>query len=184
MIHIISKEYYLKNLGESKLKKILVSPARFPNIYNRFFMTDNNVCFLYLFEQGFLIVPEDSGLDGSILGETLDGDGWHIEKIERPLNLTKNYINSFSSIWIHNTGKQKTSWVKDYTGYIRVWNDFTKESFTFYKTTPGNSVYPIKDSNSNSYSCRIVTGDKIEFPIDLIKENEFNKFIKDILEWM
>lgn len=178
MIHIISREYYLKHKYNGKFKKILIESQTFP-IKNKYLMKDG-ICFIYLMDLGFLIVPESSGFDKSILNEEISKSEWYIEKYEKPLNLTKNYINSFVDIKITET--QRNKWIFDYCGYIRVWNILTSEDFIFYFKTD-KKHYPTSAPTSNSYICKLVIGDKVKFPIDINYVEEFNNFIKDIIEW-
>ena len=127
---------------------------------------------------GFLIVPKDSNFTEDILNEEISKSEWYIEKFEKPLNLTKNYINSFPSFWIYE--KPGFEWFSNYEGYIRVWNTLISEDYIFYK----NIVNDNFSSYPKSYCCRFVSGDKVKFPIDLNKSYEFNNFMKDIIEWI
>lgn len=176
MIHIVSKEYYLKNKTKGKMKKIIVERSTFQFRHN-FFMKDG-ICFIYMFELGFLIVPEDSGFTEDILKE--DVSKWYVEKYEKTANLTKNYKNAYPTISIYLT--ERNEWVFDYDGYLRVWNNYTSESFIFLKLTEDDKFLS-NCSNPKSYICRLVTGDKVSFPIDFNKALEFNMLIKIILEW-
>lgn len=172
-IHIISKDFYLKHRTTNKLRKILIPRLKFPNISNQFFMTAKGDCFIYIQNLGFLLVPEKSGLDEKILLHDVDSENWYIEKYSNPdVYLTKNYLNAFPNIEIYNTKE----WIRDYIGWLRVWNTFTGEDFVFYKTE-------VKNYYQNSYICKLVTGDKVMFPINIYKANEFNNLMKDILEW-
>lgn len=180
MIHLISKDYYLAHRGNGELKKILVPEAKFPNISSQFFMTDSGECFMYLQVLGVLVVSGDSKLDETVLTEELNGSRWFIEKYDNPdSKLTTNYINAFPEITIYYN--PNLYWLGDYNGWIRVWNTLSKEDFIFYKTS--HNQYTLH-SNPKSYMCRIVTGSKAKFPIDLEKVKEYNILIKDILEWM
>ena len=175
-IHIVSKEYYLKHRTSGKLKKILIPKLKFPNISNQFYMTSGGICFIYLQELGFLLVPEDSGLSEDILLCDVDSSNWYIEKYSSPdIKFTLNYIRAFPDILIYNTKE----WIQDYSGWLRVWNILSGEDFIFYKTSPSR-VY----NNQNSYICKLVTGSEVKFPIDIYKAKEFNNLMKDILEWI
>ena len=54
----------------------------------------DGICFIYLKELGFLIVPENSGLDQHILEEDVDFSCWSIEKYNKSRDITKNFINA------------------------------------------------------------------------------------------
>ena len=83
MIHIISKEYYLKNKSDAPMEKIIIDSQKFP-IHHKFFMKDG-VCFVYLMDLGFLIVPKGSGFTKDILNEEIGKSEWCVEKYEKPL---------------------------------------------------------------------------------------------------
>lgn len=179
MIHVISKEYYLKHKTQGEMRKILIESQKFPLKYNKFYMKDG-ICFIYLMNLGFLIVPKDSNFTEDILNEEISKSEWYIEKFEKPHHLTKNYINSFPSFWLYE--KPGFEWFFSYEGYIRVWNTLISEDYIFYKNTANS--YKCCSSNPKSYFCRFVIGDKVKFPIDLNKSYEFNNFMKDIIEWI
>lgn len=174
MIHIISKDYYLKHLS-GKTRSIIIKSIRFPNIKNKFFMTDDGTCFAYLQDLGILLVPEDSNLSGSVLIEPLDSENWYIEKYNSTNKLTINFINSFPKIDL----KLVEHWIGKYSGFLRVWNKFTGEDFIFYFKPVKIGIW----NNSNSYLCRLVEEPYVKFPIDLQKAREFSYLIRDILEW-
>lgn len=175
-IHIVSKEYYFKHRTPGKLKKILIPKLKFPNIRNQFYMTSSGICFIYIQNLGFLLVPEDSGIGEDILLCDVDSSKWYIEKYSNPdIKFTLNYIRAFPDVLIYNTKE----WIQDYSGWLRVWNILSGEDFIFYKTAP-SEIY----TNQNSYICKLVTGSKVEFPIDIYKAKEFNNLMKDILEWI
>ena len=159
------------------MKKIVIEKSKFP-IKHNFFMKDG-ICFIYLLELGFLIVPEDSGFTEDILKE--DISKWYVEKYDKTTNLTKNYKNAFPTVSIYSISNSNNDWIFNQDGYIRVWNNYTSESFIFLISISENrylSNYP------KSYICRIITGDKVSFPIDYNKALEFNMLIKIILEWI
>ena len=180
MIHIISKDYYLRNKYPGEMIKIVIDSQNFP-VHNKYFMKDD-ICFIYLSEIGFLIVPKDSGFTGDILNEEICKSDWYIEKYDKPLNLTKNYINSFPDITLYET--PRTEWISEYTGYLRVWNIVTNEDFIFYKKSVTNSYNCARGSNPKSYICKLAIGEGVKFPIDINYVIEFNMFIKNILEWI
>ena len=175
-IHLISKDYYSLHRGKG-FKKILVPYIKFPNVKNQFFMTSGGECFMYLQNLGFLITNEDSTLDSGVLSLDLDSSMWYLEKYNQSSTITKNYVNAFPDIDIYNTNGR--DWLVNYEGWLRVWNTFTLEDFIFYKTAP-SAIYGAK----NSYLCKLVTGFKVKFPIDIYKAKEFNNLMKDILEWI
>lgn len=179
MIHIISKEYYLKNKSDTPMEKIIIDSQKFP-IHHKFFMKDG-VCFVYLMDLGFLIVPKGSGFTKDILNEEIGKSEWCVEKYEKPLNLTKNYINSFPTINIYET--PWNSWINKYSGYLRVWNIITGEDYIFYKSYVPEERFLVIN-NPKSYMCKLAIGDKVKFPIDINYSREFNMFIKNILEWI
>ena len=89
MIHIVSKEYYLKNRYQGEFEKIIIDSQVFP-IRHKFFMKDS-ICFIYLMELGFLVVPKDSGFTKDILNEEISKSEWSIEKYEKGrINLLSN----------------------------------------------------------------------------------------------
>ena len=158
------------------MKKIVIEKIKFP-IKHNFFMKDG-ICFIYLLELGFLIVPEDSGFTEDILKENIST--WYVEKYDKTTNLTKNYKNAFPTVSIYSNSNN--DWIFNQDGYIRVWNNYTSESFIFLISI--GSGWNCNCSNPKSYICRIITGDKVSFPIDYNKSSEFNMLIKSILEWI
>ena len=136
----------------------------------------DGICFAYLKELGFLIVPEDSEFDQRILEENVDFSYWSVEKYNKTRDITKNFINAHPlTVVYENTNNE---WLTDYSGYIRLWNSYTGEDYIIYKTEP---IFRY-NNNPKSYLCRLVLGSK--FPINLKEVNEFNNLIIDILEWI
>ena len=173
MIHIISEKFFIEHKSD-KLKKIIIEEAKFININSKFFMKDG-ICFIYLKELGFLIVPENSELDQHILEEDVDFSCWFIEKYNKSRDITKNFINAHPHTLVYeNTDNE---WLTNYSGYIRLWNTYTKEDFIIYKSEPVMKF----NNNPKSYLCRFVLGSK--FPINLKEVNELNNLIIDVLEW-
>lgn len=183
MIHIVSKEYYLKNRCQGEMEKIVIESQFFP-IRHKFFMKDG-FCFIYLMELGFLVVPKDSGFTKDILNEPISRSEWFMEKYDKPLNLTKNYINSFPNVTIYENFNSE--WINEYCGYVRIWNTLTNEEYIFYKQpikNCGKIVYGCTTNSPKSYICKLAIGDEVKFPIDLTYANEFNMYIKNIIEWI
>lgn len=179
MIHLISKDYYLKHKTSGELKKFIIKKnTKFPNIVNQFFLDSHGDCFIYLQELGFVIAPRDSRITEDIILEELDTSCWYIEKYDIPLKMTKNYIYSFPNIDIYNNSPGK-EWLQDYQGFIRIWNTLTSEDFIIYKTRP-SAIY----DKSKSYICKLIPGNEIKFPINIKKANEMNSFIKDVIQWI